>query len=323
MLPTQQEVSCLKIIEVRSYDRAGCVIFRKTNEEFGGLSNMAGGYPLHIGQVRIRSAEALYQACRYPHMPEVQQLIINQVSPMTAKMKGKPYRSRSRTDWDVARVRIMKWCLRVKLAQHWVKFGSLLLSTGVRPIVEESSKDDFWGAIPQTNGRLVGANVLGRLLMELREQLRSSSWPELKTVRPPAIPEFQLLGNSIEPIVSQDSLSPAEFPGPEEPRPANSRRDLNEKLGPTQISLLSSCSAPIGGLSDNSPMTHWEGRMSVAACLNLLDRLLKAGLSDQVPVTLSVDTHLSDEQVRLLISAQQSDSKHDDCQRESEDGTRP
>ena len=76
--------------ELREYKRSEVVHFRKTDEEFGGLSNMAPGYPLRINGTLIFTSEALYQACRFPHRPEVQRLIISQTSPMTAKMKSKP-----------------------------------------------------------------------------------------------------------------------------------------------------------------------------------------------------------------------------------------
>ena len=39
-----------------------CVTFRKTREEYGGLSNMASGYPIYIGKKKILTSEALYQA---------------------------------------------------------------------------------------------------------------------------------------------------------------------------------------------------------------------------------------------------------------------
>src|SRR5947209_5754372 len=120
----------------RTYHRDECAIFLKTTERFGGLSNMAGGYPLSIHGIHIPTSEALYQACRFPHRCELQKIIIGQKSPMTAKMKSKPQRKDSRPDWDKVRVEIMWWCLRVKLVQHWQKFGDLLLSTGDKPIVE-------------------------------------------------------------------------------------------------------------------------------------------------------------------------------------------
>ena len=196
--------------QVRTYDRAESVVFLKTKERFGGLSNMAPGFPLRVNRVRIRTSEALYQACRFPHMPEVQQLIIGENSPMTAKMHSKPYRRVSRHDWDFVRVKIMRWSLRVKLAQNWREFGRLLLSTGDRPIVEQSRKDDFWGAKVADDGTLVGMNVLGRLLMELREQLNGDEAESLRFIEPLAISDFLLFGQPIEAV--QAALN-AEIPG--------------------------------------------------------------------------------------------------------------
>jgi type I restriction enzyme S subunit len=193
--------------QVRTYDPADSVVFLKTNERFGGLSNMAPGFPLRVNGVRIRTSEALYQACRFPHMPDVQRQIIDEHSPMTAKMRGKPFRKDSRSDWDAVRVKIMRWCLRVKLAQNWKEFGRLLLATGERPIVERSRKDDFWGAKVAEDGSLVGMNVLGRLLMELREQLKGDEAESLRAVEPPPIPDFLLFQRPIETIFA-DERSP-------------------------------------------------------------------------------------------------------------------
>lgn len=185
--------------QVRTYSRAESVVFLKTDEPFGGLSNMAGGYPIRVNGIRILTSEALYQACRFPHLPDVQRMIIGENSPMTAKMRSKPYRKDSRRDWDHVRVRIMRWCLRMKLASNWSAFSELLLRTGDRPIVEQSRKDDFWGAKAISDGNtLVGMNVLGRLLMELREQVKEHGRDAFLRVELPGIPDFQLLGRPIE-----------------------------------------------------------------------------------------------------------------------------
>ncbi len=204
--------------QTRVYVRETSVVFLKTNERFGGLSNMAPGFPLRVNGARIRTSEALYQACRFPHMPEVQQLIIGENSPMTAKMRSKPYRRVSRQDWDFVRVKIMRWCLRVKLAQNWREFGRLLLATGERPIVEQSSKDDFWGAKDSDDGTLVGMNVLGRLLMELREQLKGDEAESLRFIEPLAITEFLLFGQPIEAVQAAPN---AEIPGWPPRRPSH------------------------------------------------------------------------------------------------------
>lgn len=174
---------------------------------------MAGGYPLLINRVRILTSEALYQACRFPHLPDVQKLIIGQASPMTAKMKSKPYRKDSRPDWDEQRVNIMRWCLRVKLAQHWDKFGELLLSTEDRPIVEESYRDQYWGAKPLDRQTLLGENVLGKLLVELREQLKKQDKSTLQNVESLPIKNFLLLHKPIGLITSTIS-SHKQLPAP-------------------------------------------------------------------------------------------------------------
>lgn len=185
--------------QTRTYSRKDSVVFLKTNEPFGGLSNMAGGYPIRVNGVRILTSEALYQVCRFPHLPDVQKMIISQISPMTAKMRSKPYRKDSRADWDHVRVRIMRWCLRMKLVNNWNTFSELLLRTGERPIVEESRKDDFWGAkVVDDGSTLVGMNVLGRLLMELREQVKQQGHDATLDVALPEIPQFLLFGQPIE-----------------------------------------------------------------------------------------------------------------------------
>src|SRR5579871_3550139 len=157
-------------LEQTEYTRATSVVFYRTREQYGGLSNMAAGFPLSVNGIAILTSEALYQACRFPHLPEAQTRILAQKSPIAAKMVGKPFRSQSRPDWDEVRVEIMRWALHVKLAQNCERFGEMLLSTGDRPIVEQSHRDDFWGAIPADEETLIGTNMLGQLLMELRAQ---------------------------------------------------------------------------------------------------------------------------------------------------------
>lgn len=192
---------------LRTYVRSEVVVVYRTTESFGGLSNMASGYPLLINGIRILTTEALYQACRFPHIPEVQREIIGQHSPMTAKMKSKAHLNESRPDWEDIRYKVMRWCLRVKLAQNYEEFGQLLLATRDQPIVEQSRKDDYWGAkVMDASGQtLIGQNVLGRLLMELREKLKDDVDGRLKVAPPLGISDFLLLGKSIETVTAKKS----------------------------------------------------------------------------------------------------------------------
>ena len=204
---SRSSVDQLEKSQLRTYVRSEIVVVYKTKEAFGGLSNMAAGYPLQINGVRILTTEALYQACRFPHMPDVQRDIIGQHSPMTAKMKSKPHRKNSRPDWNEIRHKVMRWCLRVKLAQNYEEFGQLLFATRNQPIVEQSRKDDYWGAkvVDDVGDTLVGQNVLGRLLMELREKLKDDTEGVLKTVPPLGISDFRLLGKPIETVTASSS----------------------------------------------------------------------------------------------------------------------
>jgi ribA/ribD-fused uncharacterized protein len=186
----------------RHYRREDVVSFRVTVGEFGGLSNMAPDYPVSVSGIRIPTIEALYQACRYPSRPDAQGEILDQLSPMTAKMKSKKYLAATRPDWERERITIMKWCIRVKLAQNWNRFSSLLLKTENKPIVEDSNRDDFWGAKLNEDQVFVGMNVLGRLLMELRDRIKTGGRGAFEVVQPLTIPSFSLLGRPIERVTA-------------------------------------------------------------------------------------------------------------------------
>lgn len=189
--------------KIRTYHAKDCITFGKTDGAFGGLSNMASGYPLFVNDNLILTTEALYQAMRYPLFPEIQQEIIAQNSPMTAKMISKKYHNKTRQDWDEIRVKIMRWSLEVKLSQNWNKFSALLKESGHKPIVEYSTKDQFWGASKNSDGQLVGINALGRLLMEIREKyVFNNHKPEC--IPPLNITGFLLFGYEIETVCNED-----------------------------------------------------------------------------------------------------------------------
>jgi N-glycosidase YbiA len=184
--------------DIRIYNSHNSCIFKKNSDEFGSMSNMATKYPLNINGIKIRTSETLYQLCRFPMEPEVQQKIIDQKSPMTVKMISRANVYKSRKDWDYVKVKVMKWCISVKLAQNFITFGEELSKTGFNYIVENSAKDNFWGAIPNNDGTIyIGKNGLGRLLMQLRQEYYSENRYDLLIVEPLNIPDFYLLGKPI------------------------------------------------------------------------------------------------------------------------------
>jgi ribA/ribD-fused uncharacterized protein len=156
---------------VKKYQKSEVISFLKTAEPFGGLSNMAAGYPITLYGVRCRTSEHLYQALKFPDHPEVQLEIMGNPSPMGAKMVAKRYRQLIRPDWEEIKLQVMVYCVLAKLKANFKRFGDLLLSTGSADIVEISSKHDtYWGCVPDGEF-LVGHNYLGVLLTELRDKL--------------------------------------------------------------------------------------------------------------------------------------------------------
>ncbi len=157
---------------------------------------MVLGYGLNINSVIIPSSEHLYQACKFPLFPELQEEIFNKETPKLAKQLAHKNAHLSRQDWNYVRVKAMRWVLEVKLLQNWNKFSEILRTTGNKPIVEDSMKDNFWGAF-RNEDKFVGTNALGRLLMELREKYIFTD-THLSNVRPPQISGFLILDNEVD-----------------------------------------------------------------------------------------------------------------------------
>lgn len=182
-------------MQTREYNRNEVIIFCKTTDTYGGLSNMAAGYSLNINGVIIPSAEHLYQACKFPDFPNIQEAIISELSPVTAKRISRKNNHFARLDWKSIRVQVMRWILEVKLSQNWDTFSQLLRQTDNKSIVELSYKDAFWGAMWVENN-LLGVNALGRLLMEVRDKYVKTNSHQA-CVEPLSIKAFLLYGYDI------------------------------------------------------------------------------------------------------------------------------
>ena len=74
-------------------------------------------------------------------------------------------------DWNAHRVNAMRWVLRMKREANAAWIDAALARSAERAIVEVSTRDAWWAAKPAGDAYR-GENVLGRLWMELRAQLR-------------------------------------------------------------------------------------------------------------------------------------------------------
>jgi type I restriction enzyme S subunit len=155
-------------IEYRQYNRSECAVFLYTGSKWGDLSNFAA-----IPVMDFQTSEALYQALKFPERPDIQDKIKKAKTPKEAKQIAWAHKDLVDPRWaEGMSVAAMRLTIRYKLLQNYGRMGRVFRESGSMPIVEESHRDDFWGAIPSpgNKGVLVGRNCLGRLFMELRGQ---------------------------------------------------------------------------------------------------------------------------------------------------------
>jgi ribA/ribD-fused uncharacterized protein len=146
--------------------------YRASEKPYGAFSNLFRREIEFEGD-RYVTSEHAYQAGK-ARKPEVKAWLMQAPSPALLAMAahGLYY-------WDVApgwsklKFDRMRRVLRCKFSQH-SDLQELLLSTGDARLVESATEDNavnrLWGEV---NG--VGQNMLGVMLMELREELRSTA----------------------------------------------------------------------------------------------------------------------------------------------------
>lgn len=87
-----------------------------------------------------------------------------------AKAAGRQLRLRP--EWDEYKLELMHDLLLSKF--HDRDLAKLLLATGSSLLIEGNTwGDTFWGAIRNTKGAMVGENMLGQLLMKVRDEIRA------------------------------------------------------------------------------------------------------------------------------------------------------
>ena len=148
------------------------ISFTKVDLPYGWLGNMAP-YPIIYEDKEWRTSEALFQAMRFDSN-EIKEIIRNEKSPMAAKMKAKSnkcsYIVQPMSEKDIDNMRL---CLNLKFNQH-SSLKEKLLKTGEHTIIEDigsrrGARHEFWGAYKNEKNEWVGNNLMGKLLMPLRE----------------------------------------------------------------------------------------------------------------------------------------------------------
>lgn len=153
-------------------------IFFTAKGKYGALVNMAGGMPLTVNGRTYRSAEHLYQCCKF--LEDFHQWAVAAVPSgmFAAKLARKLAAKHERPNWDELLLPTMEWVLTLKLLQHWARVGAVLDEARPRRLVEQSTRDTFWGAVPSDTYEpatyresffLEGDNNLGKLWNKVSE----------------------------------------------------------------------------------------------------------------------------------------------------------
>lgn len=137
------------------------IFFNSYTKDYAWLSNFS---PHPVGT--WPTLEHAYQASRTV-CPIEREYIRRARTPGAARTVGKTLTTRP--DWSVVKVPIMKRALTVKFTDPEIR--QKLLDTGTEHLIHLSPWDTFWGADHRGNGE----NVLGKLIMEVRDDLRRLS----------------------------------------------------------------------------------------------------------------------------------------------------
>ncbi len=149
------------------------VWFKKVAEKYGWMGNMAPYPIMYNGKVWLTS-EALFQGMRY-NDEEIKEIIRKEKSPMGAKMKAKKYKDQMVVvPMSPQDVENMRKCVKMKFDQH-PQLKKELMNTKGAYIYEDignrnGERHKFWGAKKISENEGDGQNIMGRILMELRDE---------------------------------------------------------------------------------------------------------------------------------------------------------
>ena len=159
---------------IKRYPAEQTVGFTSTAADWGIFSNFAKT-PMVVNGIEFVCVEQLYHYIRLSDEQERAEYL--KLAPnMGLKMKAMAFAKRGveRSDWKEIAVDVMRFCLNHK-CQASAEFRKALADSGNKYIVEDESnrrkKPDSWGAVLDTvTNEYYGKNIMGRLLMELREK---------------------------------------------------------------------------------------------------------------------------------------------------------
>jgi|GEM_PF-86358 len=159
---------------VEHYDDESVVHFYSLNQPYGEFSNFAR-YPIVLEGKVWPTTEHYFQAKKFAGTA-YEERVRHAAGPREAADLGRDRTLPLRSDWEQVKDQVMLTALRAKFSQHDY-LSDLLLSTSEASLVEHTSHDSYWGDGGDGSGR----NMLGKLLVQVRKELRENKFPAFWT----------------------------------------------------------------------------------------------------------------------------------------------
>lgn len=138
--------------------------FYHPGEPFGEFSNFSR-YHVFLDGKTWPTSEHYFQAQKFLDEALREKIRLAKTPRIAANM-GRDRSNPLRRDWESVKDDVMRKVVRAKFTQH-EELKKLLLETGDAVIVEHTANDSYWG----DGGDGSGKNMLGRILMQVRDEL--------------------------------------------------------------------------------------------------------------------------------------------------------
>lgn len=180
---------------IEAYPAGQSAPFCKVADQWGIFSNFART-PIVFDGMRFNCAEQLFQCLKFTSSDALRDLLA--ASGQTIKMKARKFEKEGllRDDWGAVIIDAMKLCLSLKYEQSHDFRQALERSRGLYIVEDQTSfprkSADTWGC-KLIGDSFVGPNLLGRLLMELRDSHSAFA----KSINSQTINNLNIMSNSV------------------------------------------------------------------------------------------------------------------------------
>ncbi|MFB2977290.1 NADAR family protein [Microseira sp. BLCC-F43] len=147
------------------------IYFFNANEKPYGCFCNFSSHGFEIDRLWWSTAEHYYQAQKFAGSGHAETIRLAKTPEEAAKL-GHAYLYRS--DWKQIKYDVMRRAVLCKFKTH-ADIRKILLNTGERIIIQKDIGDYYWGYGKDGSGK----NYLGKILMEVRENLRCESYNEM------------------------------------------------------------------------------------------------------------------------------------------------